>query len=63
MLTHLKFQGTTPLVGVALLMRLGSQDVCTDLLHFLFYLCHNVGTKDTLSPGSDQLSGVQHGRP
>jgi hypothetical protein len=46
MITHLKFQWTMPLISVALLMRLGSQYVCTDLLHFLFYLCHDVGTKD-----------------
>jgi hypothetical protein len=45
-ITHFKFQGTTPLVGVALLTSLGSQDVVTDLLHFPFCLCHNVGTKD-----------------
>jgi hypothetical protein len=45
-ITHFKFQGTAPRVGVALLTKLGSQDVCTDLLHFLFCLCHNVGTKD-----------------
>jgi hypothetical protein len=25
---------------------LDSQDVCTDLLHFLFCLCHNVEIKD-----------------
>jgi hypothetical protein len=37
---------TTPLVGTTLLTRLDGYDVCLDLLHLLFYLCHNVETKD-----------------
>jgi hypothetical protein len=45
MITELKLQGTLSLVSVALLMGLGNQYVCTDLLYLLFYLCHNVGTK------------------
>jgi hypothetical protein len=45
MITDLKLQGTSSLISVALLMGLNSQYVCTDLLHLLFDLCHNVGTK------------------
>jgi hypothetical protein len=45
MITDLKLQGTASLVGVAILMGLSSQYVCTDLLHLLFGLRHNVGTK------------------
>jgi hypothetical protein len=45
MIPHFKLQGTAPFVGVAFLTGLGNQDVYTDLSYFLFYLCHNVGTK------------------
>jgi hypothetical protein len=43
--THFKFQVTVSLVGIALLTRLGGLNVCLDLLHLLFCLCHNVRTK------------------
>jgi hypothetical protein len=42
---HLKLQGMMPFVGVAFLIGLGSQDVCTNLSYFLFCLYHNVETK------------------
>jgi hypothetical protein len=45
MITDLKIQGTTLFVSVALLMGLGSQYVCTYLLHLLLCLYHNVEAK------------------
>jgi hypothetical protein len=62
-ITHFKLQGTVPLVGVALLVRLGSQDVCTDLSYFLFCLCTMSGPNITHLPNSDQLSSVWQGHP
>jgi hypothetical protein len=63
MIPHFKLQGTAPFVGVAFLTGLGNQDVYTDLSYFLFYLCHNVGTKYNPLPNLDQLSGVWQGHP
>jgi hypothetical protein len=45
MIIDLKLKGTASLIGVALLTSLSNQYVCTDLLHLLFSLCHNVRTK------------------
>jgi hypothetical protein len=62
MITNFNLQGVMPLVSVALLMRLDSQYVCTDLLHFLFLLCHSVETKyDSLSelkPTQGSMAGT-----
>jgi hypothetical protein len=60
MITNFKFQGTTSLVGVALLMGLGGQDIGMNLLHLLFCLRHNIGAKDNPFV---QLSGVLQGCP
>jgi hypothetical protein len=46
-ITNFKHQGMTSFVSVTLLTRLGSQYICTNLLHLLFCLCHNIGAKDS----------------
>jgi hypothetical protein len=61
MITDLKLQGTVSFVGVAFLMGLGSQYVCSDLLHLLFYLCHNVGTKYSSLSGLKPTQGSTTG--
>jgi hypothetical protein len=45
-ITNFKLQGMMSPVGVTLLKRLGYQYIGTNLLHLLFYLCHNVRAKD-----------------
>jgi hypothetical protein len=63
MITNSKFQGTTPLVGAALLMGFGGQYAGSDLSYLLFSFNHNVEPKITLSPNSDQPKGVRHDCP
>jgi hypothetical protein len=45
-ITNLKIKGMTSLVSVALLTGLDGQYVGMNLSHLLFYLYHNVGTKN-----------------
>jgi hypothetical protein len=63
MVANFKLQGMTSLVGVALLMGLSSQYVARICLTISSASVTMSGPKITLSPDSDQLSGVQQNHP